>query len=250
MIKNRSKFPPGGWQYVQKGTNWRAPDNLSLVMLAQRVSQHRANHPELNASTDVSTIADEIDMYTCERLGWNPTWCNDQKKTIPGASSANQGNSTSQPASQGKGVVQRAVGVVKSVFSGGATIVEWLGEGGKPTPRPLAEERASVCLACPKHSKKWTFRMAIAAAIKRQVDAKQKMKLEVQNESKLGACSVCECHLGLKVWVPLAHILNHTPDSVMKDFPPNCWIPAEKKSLQSASESPWQIPSGHFHSSD
>lgn len=234
MMRDRSKFPPGGWQYIHPGTGWVAPNHLSLTQLARKVVSYRQNNPQLQASTDLSTVMDEIDTYNCNRIGWDDQWCSGGEKKTSVA-----------PPHQRSGVVNRLQGhVVKAVnhvagsIRGSAALIEWLGEGGKPVSQSVADERARTCSTCPKNSSTWNFRSTIAQAIKRHSEVKHSLSLKTGLDDKLGTCTACECPLKLKIWVPLAHITNHMTSSVEADLHPDCWITAEKKSSRFALASP------------
>jgi len=49
--------------------------------------------------------------------------------------------------------------------------------------------------------------------------------MAVANEDKLNMCRVCGCCIRLKVWTPLHHIIENTPDT--GKFPEHCWIRTE-----------------------
>jgi hypothetical protein len=65
---------------------------------------------------------------------------------------------------------------------------------------------------------------SIASAIKSHTEAKLESKLEVMGEEKLKTCSVCACHLPLKIWVPI-DFLHVTPEleTALSEANPNCW---------------------------
>lgn len=97
-------------------------------------------------------------------------------------------------------------------------------------PPPHAQGRANVCLRpCPKNKEmglyeglaKWQ-----AGILRRQLEAKNDLKLSVIGEEALHVCSACGCNLALKVHVPLPFILETTD---LEELDPNCWILRESK---------------------
>ena len=118
-------------------------------------------------------------------------------------------------------------------LAGGAKILaEWIGEGAVPVQQACANTRATICAGCPLNTKGDWYAAVItkaAEAIKKQVKLKNDLLLVVSNESELGTCAACGCHLPLKVWVPLAHIVHHTDDDTLDRLHQGCWIKREIK---------------------
>ncbi len=114
-----------------------------------------------------------------------------------------------------------------SRFVSGAEIIrEWLGAGAVTIDPSLAQKRADICAACPMNIHGGTISASIAQAVKRQVEIKNKLKLRVDGEKKLGRCSACSCESRLKIWLPLERIL---PDpEEMQNFDPKCWLRNEQ----------------------
>lgn len=106
---------------------------------------------------------------------------------------------------------------------------DWLGEGMVPVSRIQAQQRANVCLQCPKNEEGRIdefFKAPVAAFIRKQIEAKNGMKLRVDGEKRLHICSVCGCILRLKPWVPAKHLKEVTDAETLKSFPSNCWVPS------------------------
>ncbi len=121
---------------------------------------------------------------------------------------------------------------LKRDAEGAALLRDWLGEGGHPVERPLAFDRATVCCACPLNTApNWwgKFTNAIAMTIRKQLEIKNKMSLQLIMEESLSMCSACGCSARLKVWVPIEHIKSHTESDTMELFHSKCWI---RKELQ------------------
>lgn len=110
-------------------------------------------------------------------------------------------------------------------------LTEWLGQGGTPASRPLAENRAKICEMCVENRQpNWWQEMTtdpIAGWIRKALEVKQGMDLHLPNEEDLGMCRVCGCCTRLKVWTPLEHIFHHTPPGELEKYPPHCWYPQE-----------------------
>lgn len=107
-------------------------------------------------------------------------------------------------------------------------LLDWLGDGGKPVTLALAQSRAWVCETCPENRAPRWWELAkdpVADCIRSSLEVKNGMSMAVANEEKLSMCRVCGCCIRLKVWTPLRHIIDHTPDT--GKFPEHCWIRTE-----------------------
>lgn len=123
----------------------------------------------------------------------------------------------------------------------GAQILKgWLGNGATPVCSEKALVRSASCLKgndgkeCPHlKSPRWweTAKDSIADAIKEQLEAKSKMKLNSPMDEHPRLCGVCGCCMSLKVWVPIQYIAAHTPDNKVKEFPAWCWLRQEIENL-------------------
>lgn len=109
-------------------------------------------------------------------------------------------------------------------------LIDWLGSGGVPVPRELAEHRASICLDCPQHvAPKWWEKAkgSIADAIKSQLATKHSFGLELPHEDVMRMCKICGCCTALKCWTPISHIKSYTPIPEITKYPAHCWIRKE-----------------------
>lgn len=113
----------------------------------------------------------------------------------------------------------------KQLANGAKILVEWIGSGGVPVDKELAQARADVCLKCSKHDLNFGITEIAAGVIAQQIELKNHLKLRVSGERSLHTCSVCGCALRLKVHVPLHRILPEPTDN----FPPECWLMTEQK---------------------
>lgn len=124
---------------------------------------------------------------------------------------------------------------IKSWYAGSNTLIDWLGHGGKPVAQELAEKRADVCRTCPKNVQgDWWDRVTAEVAVRvlDQRREKEKLCLRLPRETELGTCDVCLCHLPVKSYVPIEHIIQHTSDEVWNQLPPHCWIKHEGSGLR------------------
>lgn len=237
-LKTLKSFPPKGWLFKQPETGWEAPRPLvdDFWHTVDLIAFMRKQNPRFtHLSRDEDQIADELERYTVCRLKGDSQWCTtaDVKKNAP----ARPGTGSSS-----RNLMQRAVagaaGLVaaaKHTATGALILKDWLGAGGIPVPEDKAIDRSQACFECPKN---WRgdWRTKVTGAVAEKVLEQRRMKLQldltVPNEEQLGTCDVCLCHLPLKVWVPLLHILAHTSKELMADFPSNCWIPLEANHRQ------------------
>lgn len=235
-LKSKSKFPPGGWQFFDPTLRWSPPTPLGSTfdqtvdqIVAVRMN-NKARHPTLE--TGRSAVADQLEKYTCTRLGNNPEWCTGiaQKKTFTSKveSSMDIHPESRNPWSKS---LAKLVGV-KRIAGGARILSDWLGDGGIPVEPSVSQARADICLNCPKNTKGGflvsKITKPIADAIKEQLRVKHELGLTVNGEENLHTCAVCICQLQLKVHTPIDYILKHTSNEVMKEFPSFCWIPNKK----------------------
>jgi hypothetical protein len=228
-LKSYNTIPPGGWRYEQPETKWKLKNMGSVNdAVGEMLEQRRFNN--LPRATRQECLED-LDAYTCQRLGGDLAWCVDgdaQKKTSswPQPPVAN-------PAGAGS--------LLQSAVNGTLILKDWLGEGGKPVSTELAQARANACLNdCSDptryqhfHNKPPSFfhrvTGAVAKAILEQRREKTNLGLKVDGEDKLFTCDICTCHLPLKVWVPMDVIMRRTEPEQLKIFPPWCWMVTENR---------------------
>lgn len=120
---------------------------------------------------------------------------------------------------------------IKKDAAGLELINDWLGDGGVPVKKELAESRALICETCPENrpGKIWEVIKHMAAMwIRREMEIKHTLDLKLSNEDNVGMCRACGCCNRLKVWTPLRHINEHTSKEVFDRFPKHCWIIKEQ----------------------
>ena len=217
-MKSRERFPPGGWKFFQPESKFNAPPNASFESVVQAIIQHRAGNQYLvqthGWSVDPETVRNELDNYNatiCQQMGWNDYIYTGGPDPAPPKTFPQQQRSS----------------LPEKLAAGAETLVEWLGEGGVPVDKTLADKRAAICATCPKNSKddftRW-FTIPVSEAIRMEIQRKGEMKLETPSDDRLGICSVCTCPMRLKVWTPLHNINNNMPADIKAALPPHCWV--------------------------
>lgn len=117
---------------------------------------------------------------------------------------------------------------VESIDRGVEVITDWLGDGGIPVDRELAQARADICLNCPSNTAGNRLIECVATAVRRHVEVKNKLGLRVSGEKSLHECGICLCSLKLKIWVPIGLIRRHMMEGEMDKFPDYCWQKIEQ----------------------
>lgn len=224
-LKSRTNCPVNGFWFRQPetGFNQQTWDFNSLV---QQVQAMRKANPRFNLSTDVNAIAEEVDQQNALRM-----------LSIPRADSyivSDAGPAPNFPF-PAQAPLRPAAGALNRLNQSKAVLVEWLGTGGVPVGRDLAEKRAVTCQACAKNVRgDWTrwFTVPAAQAIRKTLEARTDLNLALPNDDALGVCEVCLCSNKLKPWVPLAVVKDKTTPEIMAELPPNCWVVGELSSEQ------------------
>lgn len=110
---------------------------------------------------------------------------------------------------------------VKHTANGARVLFEWLGDGQEVVSQELAQERAKICIQCPKNVRGGVVTKAIAWAIKEQTDLKNDLQLKVDGEKSLHSCRVCTCWLRLKIWLPIEKLRKEQSENEL--YPTFCW---------------------------
>jgi hypothetical protein len=228
MLANRNQFPPGGFQFLQPETGWQAPAWMSFDVLVTAVIQHRKANPALvakhNWPMDYTSVANEVDAFNtqiCIAHGWTQF----VSKSGP--------NDPFSQASRSplRARLAAAAGSVERVAAGVRTLLDWVGKGGKPVDRDVAEKRAQICTECPLNQHgdwKRYFTEPLAKEISLQLEMKNSLKLATLYDSRLNVCTGCDCPLKLKVWAPLNYIVDSMSDDTRKRLDRKCWILSEE----------------------
>jgi len=111
--------------------------------------------------------------------------------------------------------------------NGGRVLADWIGNGGIAVDKLVAQERTTVCLTCVHNQPGWPLTETVASAIKEQVELKNALELRVAGERGLHTCSICECPLKLKIWLPIEAVTKYQNGDAIRKFPAHCWIRKE-----------------------
>lgn len=218
---SETQTPNGGWQFYQPQTKFTInrntkPSSVSLTLdqAAELVQKHRLQNPQFNLPDDFHSVRREIIQYNRQRLGIPPD--DSPPKFIP------------QPPKRAAVVVDH----VSKTAAGIRLVVDWLGSGLRPVPASEAEARAKICATCPQNQTGdlWQRLDAKAAdGLKRLISIRSEMALFSPYDSQLKTCLACDCHLPLKIFVPMTQILANTSDDVFAKLDNRCWIRAAKE---------------------
>lgn len=214
-------FPTnGGWQFRQPQTGWVNPSAMIGESASiDAIRKHRLANPAItakhNLSTDPVAIGKELVAFQQARGALPP------EQFAPSFFAPVR---SSLPA--------RVVGVVagiKIAAQGTAVVLDWIQAGGDPVAQELAENRATICVACPKNVEGAWYTTAPAELLKTAIKGWQALKgsdfaFETEQGDNLKSCDVCKCLMRLKVFCPLSHILAKTKPEIMAALPGTCWI--------------------------
>jgi len=126
--------------------------------------------------------------------------------------------------------VMSLLDTLRKTAKGLSVITEWLGDGGIPVPKELAEARSKCCIGCPENvAPNWWDRAtgSIAMAMRAMLAVKNECEYHVDGEEDLHVCKVCGCCNRLSIWTPIDHIKAHTAYEEFKKYPSRCWKPKE-----------------------
>lgn len=202
---------------------------LTFSEVAIRILRHRRSNPRYanEWSTDLETIERELDEYNCLRLKNDKNYCTGAPPNFQKESgSPNPSFHQSRGAKVAADAAELAVGAM--------TIADWLGSGGNPVSRELAESRAAICVGCKFNSKgdwKRFFTIGTSRAITSLMSLAKGRKIETSHDGELKVCEICSCPMRLKCHVPIEHIKSELPDETLKAFPEWCWQKKEIESL-------------------
>lgn len=227
-LKDRSKFPPGGFRYYVPQTNFSIGPWVSFDVAVQQILAHRKANPyqsQVNGwSLDPNTIANELDQFNtkvCQEMNWSDYITDGSFEDIPKAPSR-------------QWLLPRNVA---RVVEGAKTILEWEIAGGQIVDREIANARAKVCSACPKNQMgdlSAFFTEQAARLIQMQLERKNSIRLATDFDPLLGLCDACGCVNKLKVWCPSAIVLSKIKPETKAALHESCWITSEERMLSAA----------------
>lgn len=223
--------PVGGWLFVDAPINAEPMQDWDVNTLIQNVANRRSQNPRFNLTTNPDAIREEIKSQNVSRM--NAMLKTPAERSAYLLDDGQPVNAPSFPVPQAPArVLAASVGGVVRAAAGVKILLNWLGEGARPVDTVLAEKRSKVCVACPQNQQGDFFQRieaGVAAGIRKTVEIKNSMRLRTTVDDKLYTCQSCDCHLPLKIWVPIKHILDHDREEIRAKLHPSCWILEEAK---------------------
>lgn len=225
-LSDRSRQIPGGLRFLQSETKWQATPWSSFSTLVDALIAHRRANPYLakknNWKLDRREVEDEVDAYNsaiCQAHGWT------QYVTDFGGVPDPKLQRPHSPPFGG------------AVVAGAKTLVEMFGPKGPIKDVNVANERAVICIACPKHDKgdwKRFFTQPAQAFVMKMLGVVKDLELKTDYDDLLHVCSACYCPMRGKIWTRAEHILAHIPPADKAALDSNCWILAEEAKAKHA----------------
>lgn len=230
-LRNRTMFIPGGFKFTQPEISYQSRPWASFEAIVNSLMVARRANPALAQkhgwALDHDGVARDVEAFNaaiCEKMGWTDYIVTPQESPPP---------PKSRPLSpEDKKQAAAAAGAVKKIWAGVRTLNDWLDSGEPPINLERAEQRAEICIKCPKNGQgdftKW-FTSPASEVIKRQLAKLHERSITTQHDAKLNICEVCLCPLKLKVHTPMKFIKAHLSDQLLDDLRkvPDCWIPSE-----------------------
>lgn len=220
-LKSRNRPIPNGLTMKDPRTRYEAPQHASFDAQVQGLLQSRRGNPGMvkryNLSLDQNVIEDEVDAYlakVCADNRWDDFYIRSDAINAPPIF----------PEQVKKNLT------VSAGVAGVKTILDMMGPEG-PVDHDLAEKRAVVCVACPKHEKgSWEslFTVPIAHKVRGLIGLIHKSDLHTSHDAELRVCGVCQCPCETKVHARLSHISAHIPAEDYAELPSECWIKTEQ----------------------
>ena len=126
-------------------------------------------------------------------------------------------------------VAAAATSVKRGATVGVAMIRDlWLGDSLRPVKPELSENRAQVCVKCPRNDgdKSFLDKLTTEAAntVRALLQAKYDIDVRTTVDDKLGMCRACGCVLPLKVHVSLVEAKKKLKPEEFAQLHETCWI--------------------------
>jgi predicted RNA-binding Zn-ribbon protein involved in translation (DUF1610 family) len=83
LIYRNGEFPPNGFEFIDPRTGFKiGGTDSNFDETVRKIIQHRLANPKIYPPTDARCltadfVSDELDTYTCNRLGNSPSYCKD-----------------------------------------------------------------------------------------------------------------------------------------------------------------------------
>ena len=228
-LRDRQRQIPNGFKYLEALTGWNSVKQIgshpSFDRLVNELLTHRLGNPRYKDKwkTSRAGVEQDVEQYQVKICQSNGYW-----DFITDAEIAASPPPKVLPPSSLAGA---AAGVIKKSAVPIRIVVDWIGNDLIPVDIKLAEQRAESCAACPFNDPDPNFLQRIGALAAKEVahliEVKHDLSLRTSLDDKIHTCSVCDCHLPLKIWVPLKHLKNYTSDDVRSRLWDHCWIKKE-----------------------
>lgn len=221
---------------MQTQTNWKMPPEivgLPFEDAVRAIIRHRQANPHISLqhglSTDFEMVADELDNYTCLRLGGNPHYCSEE--IVPHPRGGPTKKSVSPPSFLAG--TKSVTAVAANTVAGIGLYLEWFGQG--PVGKNTAARRLAVCLACKQNNTRLKlheyFIPDVAKGLTKIMGMIYDMNLRLEGEDRAGICQACDCPVASKVWCPIGTVLGHIRAEAKAALDQSCWILSESQEL-------------------
>ena len=192
-LKDRSKTPTGGFQYVQPESGFKI-ESSSFDQLLHHIKEHRAANDYPIGINIEAEVEDQVCHNTVTKQ-----WCMDaDKPPAPKSYTAND------------------------VLRFTRTLAEKFIKGNERADQSTAEERAEICAGCPDnvatHGCDGCGSGVIQSAIKRVSGAGV-----TAHDSRLKTCRWCGCFNAAQIWFPLGILHNNMSEEIRESLPNHCW---------------------------
>lgn len=222
-LKSRRECCPEGFIYRQSQTGWEM-QSWDFEQLCQQLQAHRIANPQYKLSTDMEKIRNEVDNANALRV-----------LRIPGGDIYVNLQGANPPPiprrlPQLGGAVEDAKKFVANTAAGASLYLDWFGAGGMPVKKELAEQRAAVCVKCPKMVKGNFFQRwneMSANQIMKVLGILKDLELSTSHDEQLNICDACDCPMKAKVWSPIDVIVNHLRPEAKEELWEECWMRSE-----------------------
>lgn len=224
-LKSRYQCPVGGFQFIDAPISDQALQTWDFESLVRQVEDRRRQNPRFGLPVDTNAIRNEVDQQNALRM-LSIQNAESYITADPGGAPPNFPSARPQKWAGVAGVASRA----GALAAGAAILRDWLGDGGTPVAKELANGRAGVCATCPQNEPGDWMALFTAPAqefIRGQLNVRKDLNCTTPFDDQLRVCKACFCPLKLKVHVPLEHIKRHLSDGARAKLDARCWITDE-----------------------
>jgi hypothetical protein len=230
-LKNRDKPIPGGCFFADPITGYTAPKGTPFNTIVAELIQARLANPaktqQHGLPTDKHIVENEVDRFLCQAA--LAVGAHDYVDTRRDPSLVPGGMPL--PFLQAPPQFS-ALERLRNVAAGAEILVHWIASREEAVPQEQANQRASVCAACPFNNKgdlSEFFTVPVSNAIRKALKVREGWNLKTPFDDTLEVCQVCLCPLRLKIWLKTQAILDKMPPEVFAELHEKCWLRSEKK---------------------